>query len=181
MIRSFLFCSLFIFVVFVTSCSRTAYPVQQPYRAILEADTIVRKYNLKFDFHRTHLSTILAVRKVDSGEIRMIGASPFGLSLFDFGLREDSLHVYSCIEPLRKKKLLKLLEDDFNTIFLSDKRLKKVKQKRDYTEYINKGGLVRAVIRVSKQENEIEKVEVRHSWIRLFMNIEKMEDTHVTE
>lgn len=181
MIRNFLFFSLLLLAVFTISCSKAAYPINQPYKAILEVDTVVQKYNLKFDFHRTHLSTILAVRRIDSSEIRMIGASPFGLSLFDFGLRKDSLHVYSCIEPLRKKKLLKLLEDDFNTIFLSDKRLKKIKHKKDYTEYINKGGLVRAVIRVSETEKEVENVEVRHSWIRLFMNIDKMEKTHVIE
>lgn len=181
MTRNFLFFNLLALLFIATSCGRPTYPIPQPYKAILEVDTVVQKYNLQFDFHRMHLSTILAVKKIDSSEIRMIGASPFGLSLFDFGLRKDSIHVYSCIEPLRKKKLIKLLGDDFQTVFLSDKRLKNIKKKKDYTEYINKGSLVRAVIRVSEKENQVEKVEIRHAWIRLFMNIEKMESTNATQ
>lgn len=183
MIRSSLFLSLLLVCCLASSCSKSLYqPVQEKHGngAIILVDSLVQKYELKFDFHRTHLSTIVAVRKVDSSEIRIIGASPFGLSLFDFGLREDSLHVYSCIEPLKKRRLLKILEDDFSTIFLSDSRVKTVKLKKEYAEYINRGGIARGVIRVSAKDGYIEKIKVRHAWIRLFMSLEKMKDVDAT-
>lgn len=184
MIRSFLFFSIFLACLSFASCSKSLYPTQSDYTAIVKVEDEVQKYKMEFKFMKTHLSAILAVRKMESGEIRMVGASPFGLSLFDFGLREDTFAVYSCIEPLRKQRLLKILENDFSTLFLPNRMVKKIKQKKDRTEYLYSGGLAKGVIQVYNSDDSIniaEDIRIKHSWIRLFIQLEKMENNNVKE
>lgn len=54
-------------------------------------------------------------------EIRIVASTYFGLSLFDFSLRNDQFTVNSCIEPMKKENVLKLLEMEFRRLFLSGK------------------------------------------------------------
>ena len=55
-----------------------------------------------------HMSGMLIVRRMPDNEIRIVASTYFGLSLFDFSLRNDQFTVNSCIEPMNKEKELKL-------------------------------------------------------------------------
>lgn len=65
---------------------------------------------------------MLIVRQMPDNEIRILGSTYFGLSLFDFSLHCDTFIVNSCIEPMRKKKMLKILETDFKNLFLKSEK-----------------------------------------------------------
>lgn len=73
-------------------------------------------------------------------EIRIVASTYFGLSLFDFSLRNDQFTVNSCIEPMKKEKVLKLLEMDFRRLFLSEKgtRVKATKDSATEKEPVEK-------------------------------------------
>lgn len=79
---------------------------------------------MQLDFMKHHFSGLLIVRKLPDNEIRILASTYFGLSLFDFSLRENEFHVNSCIEPMKKKKMLLLLETDFKNLFLSGKNIR---------------------------------------------------------
>ena len=85
-----------------------------------------QKYNIQLDFMKHHMSGMLIVRRMPDNEIRIVASTYFGLSLFDFSLRNDQFTVNSCIEPMKKEKVLKLLEMDF--------RLKTVLLKKEPVE-----------------------------------------------
>ena len=61
-----------------------------------------------------HMSGMLIVRRMPDNEIRIVASTYFGLSLFDFSLRNDQFTVNSCIEPMKKEKVLKLLVCQFH-------------------------------------------------------------------
>ena len=90
-----------------------------------------QKYNIQLDFMKHHMSGMLIVRRMPDNEIRIVASTYFGLSLFDFSLRNDQFTVNSCIEPMKKEKVLKLLEMDFRRLFLSGKdiRVKTTKER----------------------------------------------------
>ncbi|KAB6338673.1 hypothetical protein GA160_22190, partial [Bacteroides xylanisolvens] len=67
-----------------------------------------QKYNIQLDFMKHHMSGMLIVRRMPDNEIRIVASTYFGLSLFDFSLHDDQFNVNSCIEPMKKEKVLKL-------------------------------------------------------------------------
>jgi len=82
------------------------------------------KIQYQLDFMKHHMSGMLIVRRMPDNEIRIVASTYFGLSLFDFSLRNDQFTVNSCIEPMKKEKVLKLLEMDFRRLFLSGKDIR---------------------------------------------------------
>ena len=64
-----------------------------------------QKYNIQLDFMKHHMSGMLIVRRMPDNEIRIVASTYFGLSLFDFSLRDDQFNVNSCIEPMKKEKV----------------------------------------------------------------------------
>lgn len=93
-----------------------------------------QKYNIQLDFMKHHMSGMLIVRRMPDNEIRIVASTYFGLSLFDFSLRNDQFTVNSCIEPMKKEKVLKLLEMDFRRLFLSGKDIRVKTTKDSATE-----------------------------------------------
>ena len=89
-----------------------------------------QKYNIQLDFMKHHMSGMLIVRRMPDNEIRIVASTYFGLSLFDFSLHDDQFNVNSCIEPMKKEKVLKLLEMDFRRLFLNGKDVR-VKATKD--------------------------------------------------
>lgn len=118
--QSFLFANLILILHLFTSCTSSkiiernaAFPIPP----IICAKEYSQKYNMQLDFMKHHFSGLLIVRKLPENEIRILASTYFGLSLFDLSLRGDEFHVNSCIEPMKKKKILKLLETDFKNLF----------------------------------------------------------------
>ena len=114
--RSLRFASLsvlfFLIVQLQTSCSPriSGESGTVPPAIELTAGKGSQKYNIQLDFMKHHLSGMLIVRRMPENEIRILASTYFGLSLFDFSLRREDFLVNSCVAPMQKEKVLKLLE-----------------------------------------------------------------------
>lgn len=122
--RFFLYISLAV-VLFCISCSpsltRNCQKIDfagEPIvlSAWVDGTSAVEKYNMQVDFFRNHFSGLLMIKQAAPGEYRMVFASYFGLSLFDFTLSRDTFIVNSCIEPLKKEHILALFRKDFTLL-----------------------------------------------------------------
>lgn len=184
MTRSFRYVSfLLIAFVWMSCSSKIGQSIAMP--PIVKTDTLVQKYNIQLDFMKRHLSGILIVKKMGNDEIRLLSSTYFGPSLFDVSLQGDSMKVNSCIEPMRKKKILRLLEADFKSIFLSQSNYT-VKTKESTYEKRSRGcGFSKSVIELSKfTADQPECIIVRHPWIRIKIQLDKLNEipeTNVTE
>ena len=58
-----------------------------------------QKYNIQLDFMKHHMSGMLIVRRMPDNEIRIVASTYFGLSLFDFSLRNDQLLSTVALNP----------------------------------------------------------------------------------
>lgn len=139
---------------------------------IIQADTTTQKYNMQLDFMKHHFSGMLIVRQLPNEEIRILATTYFGLSLFDFSLQADTFKINSCIEPMKKEKILKLLEADFKQLFLSSKNAR-IKEKSTIIEKRVSGkGFGRSVFSLSAYaDDKPEQVQIRHPWIRLTIQL----------
>lgn len=171
MIRSFRYVSLLLLAVLLVSCSGKQYPSRST-AAIVPVDEQVQKLGLQLDFGKTHLSGMLVVRKMEDGELRIIGTSHFGLSFFDFGLKSDTMQVYSCIEPMRKKQILSLLENDFKLLFLPDRQFRKIVNETEYTKFVTGRWFSKVVVYTFIGK---ESVQAKHPWLRLSIQLKSLE------
>lgn len=142
---------------------------------ILQAETRSQKYNLQLDFMKHHFSGMLIVRQMPNNEIRILGTTYFGLSLFDFSLHRDTFTVNSCIEPMKQKKMLKLLETDFRNLFLKSERARIKKKSSTFEQRISGKGFGKTVFTLSGFINgQAEQVQIRHPLIRLKIQLDKL-------
>lgn len=145
-----------------------------------------QKYNIQLDFMKHHFSGILIVRRMAGNEIRILAATHFGLSLFDFSLCGEQFKVNSCIAPMQKEKVLKLLEMDFKHLFLSGKGIrvktnnksssKKGETNHPYTEKRTSGkGFGKSVLTITGDTpGNPATVKIKHPWIRLTIQLDKL-------
>ena len=111
-----------------------------------------QKYNIQLDFMKHHMSGMLIVRRMPDNEIRIVASTYFGLSLFDFSLRNDQFTVNSCIEPMKKEKVLKLLEMDFRRLFFG-----------------------KSVVYITgNTPGDPAQIKIKHPWIRLTIRLDKL-------
>ena len=90
--QSFLFANLIFILYLFTSCSSSktiAGDATSYVTPIICAEEYSQKYNMQLDFMKHHFSGLLIVRKLPDNEIRILASTYFGLSLFDFSLREN--------------------------------------------------------------------------------------------
>lgn len=135
-----------------------------------------QKYNIQLDFMKHHMSGMLIVRRMPDNEIRIVASTYFGLSLFDFSLRGDKFNVNSCIEPMKKEKVLKLLEMDFKRLFLSEKGICAKATKNELTEKRVSGkGFGKSVLYITGNiPGDPAQIKMKHPWIRLTIRLDKL-------
>ena len=135
-----------------------------------------QKYNIQLDFMKHHMSGMLIVRRMPDNEIRIVASTYFGLSLFDFSLRNDQFTVNSCIEPMKKEKVLKLLEMDFRRLFLSGKDTRVKATKDSSTEKRTSGkGFGKSVVYITgNTPGDPAQIKIKHPWIRLTIRLDKL-------
>ena len=135
-----------------------------------------QKYNIQLDFMKHHMSGMLIVRRMPDNEIRIVTSTYFGLSLFDFSLRNDQFTVNSCIEPMKKEKVLKLLEMDFRRLFLSGKDIRVKTTKDSATEKRTSGkGFGKSVVYIiGNTPGDPAQIKIKHPWIRLTIRLDKL-------
>lgn len=182
MTRIFWLINILLVCILFTSCSKNTYPLTTGTTPIIPVGNEVQKYNMMLDFAGKHFNGMLIAKKMDDGELRIVASTMFGLSLFDFGMKGENWEVYSCIEPMRKDRILKLFEKDFKLLFLENRDIKKIEKKEEYTKFVTGGGIAKGVIYLTPAtDNSPQKVRIKHSWLRLAIELEKMNENNATE
>lgn len=135
-----------------------------------------QKYNIQLDFMKHHMSGMLIVRRMSDHEIRIVASTYFGLSLFDFSLQNGKFNVNSCIEPMKKEKVLKLLEMDFKHLFLSEKGIRPKMSKDGSTEKrVGGKGFGKSVLYITGNiPGDPVQLKIKHPWIRLTIRLDKL-------
>ena len=126
----------------------------------------------KIDFFGKHLSGILTVKTIDSTQKRMVFTTETGFKFFDFRLIGDSVEVVDCIEPLKKKGLLKVLTTDLNTlVYYPEHLMLKHKQTKDQMQFTirTKSGKV-----VQKRNINGQYIYIKHSGLPIKYNFTKL-------
>ncbi|MDR3350311.1 MAG: hypothetical protein LBN98_01520 [Prevotellaceae bacterium] len=95
-----------------TVAAQDLYPFWAPQQTHLFA--------MKIDFRQHHFSGLLLAKQAGEGYFRIVFNTHFGMGVFDFEFRRDTFLIHSCMEELRHRKILKLLEKDFRTLFFLD-------------------------------------------------------------
>ena len=84
--------------------------------------------------------------------------------------------VNSCIEPMKKEKVLKLLEMDFRRLFLSGKDIRVKTTKDSATEKRTSGkGFGKSVVYIiGNTPGDPAQIKIKHPWIRLTIRLDKL-------
>lgn len=173
--QSLRYVSLLLLLLIQFSCSHRVTGEAPALPPILQAETQSQKYNLQLDFMKHHFSGMLIVRQMPDNEIRILGSTYFGLSLFDFSLCNDTFIVNSCMEPMKKKKMLKLLETDFKNLFLEGNKARIKKKSSTFEQRISGRGFGKAVFTLSRfADGQAEQVQIKHPLIRLKIQLDKL-------
>lgn len=164
-------------LLFLFSCSHKISKSRRALPPIIKAHTASQKYNMQLDFMKHHLSGMLIVRRMPDGDIRFLATTYFGLSIFDFSLQGETFKMNSCIEPMRKEKILRLLESDLKNLFLSSKNIRVKKKNRTFEQRISGKSLGKSVFTLSEYSNgEPEQVQIKHPWIRLTIQLNRLKE-----
>lgn len=76
-----------------------------------------RLFKTEMQIYGKDLSGMLAVRKTDTAEFRVIFINEVGMKFFDFEISESSDSVLFIFEPMNKKMFVKMLTEDYRNIF----------------------------------------------------------------
>ncbi|NCC09478.1 MAG: hypothetical protein EOM31_03070 [Bacteroidia bacterium] len=159
------------------ACSPKISQPVTPLPPMLTVGEETQKYNLQLDFMRHHFSGLLVVRQTAPKKFRLLGTTYFGLSLFDFELNPTTLQVNSCIEPLHKKNLLRLLERDFKNIFLGHNDVRMKKKNATFEERTEGKGFGKATYHLSAfTDGEPQQVRIKHGWIGLKIQLNRLNE-----
>ena len=171
MTKSFWLTSLcFILLLALLSCSSKVIPAP-----LVNVGSSMQKFNMQLSFKKQHFSGMLIVQRRADSEIRIVASTFFGPTLFDFGLKNEQLHIYSCIEPLRNKRVAKLFENDFKKLFLPNQLFRKEYTHAEYDERISGRNFGKSVFQTHKpQDNNFDKLVIKHPWIGITINLERL-------
>ena len=117
--KSFLYGSLLLFSLYGCSASRPpagsdSKPVisfspstcyREPFEKVL--------FRASLDVRKQHLGGFLLIKKTPDSVYRIVFANEIGMTLFDFGIRDDQFRVNYVFEAMNRKILLKLFAKDF--------------------------------------------------------------------
>ena len=144
---------------------------------IICAQEFSQKYNMQLDFMKHHFSGMLIVRELPDNEIRILASTYFGLSLFDFSLRNEEFQVNSCIEPMKKKKILQLLETDFKNLFLNGKNIRIKKKNSTFEKRVTGSGFGKSVFYLSEfVSGHPKQIKIKHPWLRLSIQLDNLKE-----
>jgi hypothetical protein len=74
-------------------------------------------FNISIQFYKNENSGQLLVKQTSDSVTRVLFTTPFGFKIFDFAISPHDFKVLSCIDPLKKKKTLRIFEKDFRLMF----------------------------------------------------------------
>ena len=151
------------------------------------------------ELYENDFSGIFALKKESAEEYRMVLMSEVGMSLLDLSFTSKDFKVNYCIEPLRKKALLKLLYHDFLLLTVAPKPQSlipekgqhsgaqfisfKKKDSRDFYSFekekmvgiTSKAFLNRTTIQFSGMNDGLaDLVQIRHKPVKLKMKLKRI-------
>ena len=113
-------------LLFVVSCS-PSYKQMQSAKADINVlqkfkpAFTVALYNTTVDVVGNHLSGLLLIKKMADSSTRMVFSNEMGFSFFDFEFKPDGeFKVYSIMQKLNKKSVIKTLQHDFELILMNN-------------------------------------------------------------
>ncbi len=113
-------------LLFVLSCS-PSYKQMQSAKADINVlqkfkpAFTVALYNTTVDVVGNHLSGLLLIKKMADSSTRMVFSNEMGFSFFDFEFKPDGeFKVYSIMQKLNKKSVIKTLQHDFELILMNN-------------------------------------------------------------
>lgn len=174
--------SLTLLVFVLASCSKKVLPSQTANYPIIHVNEDIQRWNMKIDFGKHHFSGMIILRQMQNQEIRILFTSHFGLSVFDLGMKGDEWIIYSCVEPMRDKRIQNLLKNDFRLLFLPDRKFRKTIHTSEYTEYTAGRFMGKTRIKVNKTTAEKPKdIKIEHPWLNLTLELEQIPNKNVTD
>lgn len=178
--RSSLFVNLFLCLCLClfTSCTSSKLAGEgAPVPPVIRAEAYSQKYNMQLDFMKHHLSGLLIVRKLPDDEIRILASTYFGLSLFDFSIKDGKFLLNSIIEPLRKDKILLLLETDFKNLFSEGQNIRIKEKSSTFEKRVAGRGFGKSVFYLSEfVSGAPEQIRIKHPWLRLSIQLDKLKE-----
>lgn len=175
--QSLRFVSLLLLLFIQFSCSHKVTGEASALPPIIVTGQQSVKYNMQLDFRKHHFSGMLIVRQMPGNEIRILGATYFGLSLFDFSLTDEVMKVNSCIDPMKKKRILQLLERDFKNLFLSGEKARIQTKSSTFEQRTSGSGFLKSVFLLSEfVGGQAEQVQIKHPLIGLTIQLNKLND-----
>jgi hypothetical protein len=104
---------------------------QGPYSTAIFDSTFKKAlYKGSLDIGKHHLSGLFYFKSVGEKSTRIIFTNEIGMNFFDFELNRNKLIVHSCFPALKRKSLLRLLENDFRLLLIPDTTIKKAKSRK---------------------------------------------------
>ena len=144
--QSLRYASWLLLLFILLSCSHRVTGEATALPPILQAEAQSQKYNLQLDFMKHHFSGILIVRQMPDNEIRILGSTYFGLSLFDF-----------------------------KNLFLKSEKARIKKKSSTFEQRTSGKGFGKTVFTLSGFVNgQAEKVQIKHPLIRLRIQLDKL-------
>jgi len=148
--QSLRYASWLLLLFILLSCSHRVTGEATALPPILQAEAQSQKYNLQLDFMKHHFSGMLIVRQMPDNEIRIL-------------------------EPMRKKKMLKILETDFKNLFLKSEKAHIKKKSSTFEQRISGKGFGKTIFTLSGFVNgQAGKVQIKHPLIRLRIQLDKL-------
>lgn len=100
-------------------------------------------YSIELNMHNNVVNGLMMVEPDEKGDdVRIVCTSVFGTTLLDASINEKGMKIYSCIDQLKHKKVLRLLEKDFKTLFLKNLGNGELKAKAYKSYYCNKASTI---------------------------------------
>ena len=175
--QSLQYASFLLFLFIQSSCSPKLAGEATALPPLIETGSQSQKYNMQLNLMKHHFSGMLIIRQMSDNEIRILGSTYFGLSLFDFSLYPEEFKVNSCLEPLRKQKILMLLENDFNNLFLPSSGMTVKKKSTALEKRISGKGFGKSVFYLSDFDNgQAGQIRIKHPWIRLTIQLDELNE-----
>lgn len=104
---------------------------QGPYTtAIFDSSFEKALYKGSLDISKHHMSGLFFLKRVSVNSVRIIFSNELGMNFFDLEIKGDKFIVHSCFPSLNRKSLLKLLENDFCLLLVSDPCIIRMKGER---------------------------------------------------
>ena len=174
-------------------------PITEVRTPVFGNDKTEAVFHGSMELYEHDFSGIFALKKESAEAYRMVLMSEVGMSLLDISFTPKDFKVNYCIEPLRKKALLKLLYHDFLLLTMAPKPESLIPQKGQHTvaqfisfkkkdsrdfysfekktmvQIISKAFLNRTQIQFSEINNGLaDSIQIRHKPVKLKMKLKRI-------